>query len=770
MHLRPGLRVKLLSGYLTALLLMAAIGYVWLDERRDYLAREDEYARINRSREEALVLYARLVSLSLLGETATEWEQEDAEEYRRQRMDIERSLDGLGNIVSRSETDSVRGLLECKEERLLSIMRLSGERDKVAVRITRHVPAPAKIAEEPPKKKKRGGFLGLFGKKEKQQSPPEQSQERDPRHGMIAVHQEQNRRLSELSDSLALDNRRLNRRLQGIVARIERKVQADIKKADARMATSRERSLLQTGCLTGVLVLLLILSYTVIRRDAARIWKYRHKTLELIGKLKRTVRQNEELIASRKKAMHTVTHELRTPLTAITGYAGLMAKEGDIDKTAAYLRNIRQSAGRMRDMLDTLLGFFRLDNGKEQANLSPCRISAITHILETEFMPAAMDKGLSFTVTARADAVVLADKERILQIGNNLLSNAIKFTENGGISLTTDYDGGMLKLIVEDTGTGMTDEEQQRVFGAFERLSNAAAKDGFGLGLSIVQRIVAMLGGTVLLESERGKGSRFTVEIPAQRAEELPEHVNRKQLHEHAFRDVIAIDNDEVLLLMLKEMYAQEGIHCDTCTDTAELMERIRGKEYSLLLTDLHMPEIDGFGLLELLRSSNVGNSRVIPVVAATASGSCSEAELIGSGFAGCLFKPFSISELMEVSDRCAIKETPDGKPDFSALLSYGNEAVMLEKLMTETEKEMQTIREAATEKDLQKLDSLTHHLRSSWEVLRADQPLNVLYRLLHVDVLPDVEALSHAVTAVLDKGAEIIRLAEEERRKYEDG
>ena len=79
------------------------------------------------------------------------------------------------------------------------------------------------------------------------------------------------------------------------------------------------------------------------------------------------------------------------------------------------------------------------------------------------------------------------------------------------------------------------------------------------------------------------------------------------------------------------------------------------------------------------------------------------------------------------VSDRCAIKATPDGKPDFSALLSYGNEAVMLEKLITETEKEMQAVRDAAKEKDLQKLDSLIHHLRSSWEVLRADQPLNVL-------------------------------------------
>ena len=221
---------------------------------------------------------------------------------------------------------------------------------------------------------------------------------------------------------------------------------------------------------------------------------------------------------------------------------------------------------------------------------------------------------------------------------------------------------------------------------------------------------------------------------------------------------------------MLKEMYSQEGIHCDTCTDAAALMEMIRQKEYSLLLTDLNMTDINGFELLELLRSSNVGNSPTIPVVVATASGSCNKGELLSKGFAGCLFKPFSLSELMEVSDRCAIKATPDGKPDFSALLSYGNEAVMLEKLITETEKEMQAVRDAAKEKDLQKLDSLIHHLRSSWEVLRADQPLNVLYGLLRGDALPDGEALSHAVTAVLDKGVEIIRLAEEERRKYEDG
>lgn len=221
---------------------------------------------------------------------------------------------------------------------------------------------------------------------------------------------------------------------------------------------------------------------------------------------------------------------------------------------------------------------------------------------------------------------------------------------------------------------------------------------------------------------------------------------------------------------MLKEMYAQEGIHCDTCTDAAELIEMIRRKEYNLLLTDLNMPGINGFELLELLRSSNVGNSQTIPVVVATASGSCDAKELLAKGFAGCLFKPFSISELMEVSDKCAIKATLDGKPDFSALLSYGNEAVMLEKLITETEKEMQAILDAATQNDLQELDALTHHLRSSWEILRADQPLRILYGVLHGKDKSDYEALSNVVSAVLDKGAEIIRQAKEERRKYENG
>ena len=113
---------------------------------------------------------------------------------------------------------------------------------------------------------------------------------------------------------------------------------------------------------------------------------------------------------------------------------------------------------------------------------------------------------------------------------------------------------------------------------------------------------------------------------------------------------------------------------------------------------------------------------------------------------------------------------TQNEVPDFFTLLSYGNESVMLEKLIAETEKEMQAIREAGNKKNLQDLDALIHHLRSSWEILRADQPLRELYKLLHSEGTPEDKTIGNAVKAVLDKGSEIIRLAKVERRKYNNG
>ena len=764
---------KLIScGYILIFILIGMIIYCYQYEWKKLEVLEKENRTTDELRRHVNELNFRLTGFSLLGETILEWEDKDIANYHLQRMALDSMLYYFTSIYPSERIDSVRYLLEDKEKQMRRIVQMLDEQKSIKERIARQVPEIAyKSTQEQPKKPKRKGFLGIFGKKEEAKPTVTTTMLHSLGRNMIAEQQAQSRRLSEHADSLAARNAELNRQLQSLIRQIDGKIQADLQKREDEIATMREKSFIQIGGLTGFVVLLLVISYIIIHRNITRIKRYKRETADLIEQQKQSIKQNEALIASRKKAVHTITHELRTPLTAITGYAGLMRKDCNTDKIGTYIRNIQESSDRMREMLNTLLNFFRLDNGKEQPNFSACRISAITHTLETEFMPIAINKGLTLTIHCHKDAFVCTDKERILQIGNNLLSNAIKFTENGSVSLRADYDNGLLKLIVEDTGTGMTEEEQQRVFGAFERLSNAAAKDGFGLGLSIVQRIVTMLGGIIRLESDKGKGSRFTVEIPMQTVEELPEQINQTQIHcNHVFHNVIAIDNDEVLLLMLKEMYVQEGIHCDTCTNAAELMEMIRRKEYSLLLTDLNMPDINGFELLELLRTSNVGNSKTIPVVVTTASGSCSREELMERGFSGCLLKPFSISELMEVSDKCAMKGNRNEKPDFTSLLSYGNEAVMLEKLITETEKEMQAIREAGLKKDLQELDALTHHLRSSWEILRADQPLRELYKLLHSDGTPDDKTIGNAVKAVLDKGSEIIQLAKEERRKYENG
>ena len=760
---------KILLGYVILIAVIGSMAAIMFHERNRVHRIEEEITEIREANQTINAAHRHITALATLGESAIAWDDEDFQEYQLRRQKVDSLLQILprdyGEFISFSQIDTFRILLANKEEHLFHTMKIHQRQDSLLLEQLPAVTEQATSFRTVTRKKK--GIAGFFGAKETVQVPMPSS----PLHSLNKQLISRQQQISDNTDSLRVQNKELNSKLSALLQELDKQSQVAFQNKELNIKESYERSIIIVTILIISAIVLLVVSYWIIQRDIRAKERARERQEKLIGQLNKSAQQNEALIASRKKAVHTITHELRTPLTAITGYIGLMREERDKKKTGQYIQNVLQSSNRMRDMLNTLLDFFRLDNGKEQPRLSPCRISAIAHTLEMEFMPTAMNKGIFLKVTNGSDAIVLTDKERIIQIGNNLLSNAIKFTEEGSVSLTTDYTNGILTITVEDTGTGMTEEEQQRAFNAFERFSNAAAKDGFGLGLAIVYNIVVMLGGKTRLESKKGKGSRFTVEIPVQEAEEVPEKTIQTYIcQKDRNLSVVAIDNDEVLLQMLKDMYAQEGIHCDTCTNVAELMEMIRRKAYGLLLTDLNMPDINGLELLELLRSSNVGNAKTIPVAVATASGSCERENLLAHGFAGCLFKPFSISELMEVSNKCAMKATPCGKPDFSTLLSYGNEAIMLEKLIAETEKEMQEVRDAATRKNLQELDALTHHLRSSWEILHADQPLRELYGLLHNVTTPDDNSLNHAVTLVLDMGREIIRLAKEERRKCKNG
>ena len=517
----------------------------------------------------------------------------------------------------------------------------------------------------------------------------------------------------------------------------------------------------------GVALLLLVVSHTIIVRDIQRRECGRKKREELVVKLQETIGRNEELITARRNIIQTVTHELRTPLTAITGNAELLLKDTETNSRIRYVQTIYDAAGRMAEMINNLLVYFRLDSGKETLNVKPFKLCSIAETLTTEFAPLAKGKQLTFTVKNQADEIVSGDKNRIISIGSNLLSNAIKFTKNGIITLSTDYKNDIFTLSVSDTGTGMTKKQQTRIFTPFERLGNAVTEDGFGLGLAIVADTVKLLKGNITVESEPGKGSRFTVRLPLPKAEEAM--VSEKTNAGHSTLSgcsVLAIDNNGMLLDMMKEMYKQSGVECDTCQSVDELTDKMRMKDYDLLITDLKMPEVNGYEILELLRTSEIGNSRTIPIIAATAAGYIEEEELTGKGFAAVLYKPYSIDELLVVTEHC-IKWNKTSLIDLSPLLAFGDKRRTLEKLATTTQSDMEEVRKAAEAKDIEALDNWVHHLRSSWMLIKAEQPLAVLYEAIHKDEVSEKE-LSDAIGKVLAQGKAITDLARKEAERWE--
>lgn len=756
--------------YISIFLIVSGIVYTWFHEWQEVEALEVGNQQIDEFRKEVNHIHIRLIEFSLLGETVLDWNEADLENYHAQRLALDSALCLFNKIHSIERIDSVRSLLEDKERQMFQIVRLIDEQQSINKKIANQAPVIVqKIVHEQPKKPKRKGFLGIFGKKEEMKPTTTTTTLRSPDRNMVNEQKEHSRRLSEQADGLAARNAELNRQLQGLIRQIENKVQADLQNREVEITAMRKLSFMQIGGLMGFILFLLVVSYIIIYLDGKRIKRYKRETEDLILQLKESVRQNEELIDSRKKAMHTITHELRTPLAAIHGYAELIQKNNAETRIDRYSEHIHLSSQRMLAMLNSLLDFFRLDNGKERLVSIPFRLEDIAHTLKVEFQNIAENKNLCLVIENNADIVLTGDKNRILQIGNNLLSNAIKFTENGGVSMTTDYNNGVLTLVVEDTGTGMTKEEQQRIFTAFERLPNATAQDGFGLGLSVVKRIVDMLKGTIEVQSEKGKGSRFTVRLPMPVADTILEEKIQGMTDRHILKpcSVLVLDDNEMLLSMIKEMYVHAGVCCDTFDNVDDMTEAMRKRNYDLLVTDMKMPEMNGYEVLELLRSSNIGNARDIPVIVATASGSCDAEELIKRGFAECLFKPFTLEELIAATEN-ALKTKPDDLPDLKPLLAYGDSGAMLDRLIAETGKDMQDFSKAGVNLDRRALEDVSHRLRSSWAVIHADNPLWLLHGCIQSGC-SDVE-LQQSVKAVLKKGDMIIELVKEERRKCDNG
>ena len=751
---------------------IASMAAILVHERERVREIEAESAEIRQVRSDINSVHRHITRLAILGEGVIGWEDADSTRYRILRLRTDSLLQALKPhctaYVLPSQIDTLRTLLAEKEAHLLHIMEVFIRQDAADSLLVNHLPKVARRATRiRTVRQKKSGLAGIFGGKKTVQILPSAKELQQFSDSLIALQHAQTAEMEAYTDSLRMLGRKLNTELNRLVSDLDGQAQEAFTQKERKIAEAQALSVRLFTATISAAIILLFLSYLTIHRELKRNADEKKKREKLIGELQKSNEANEKLIKLRRNLIQNVIHELRTPLTVISGNAELLLNDTEADSRMRHAQTIHDAAGRMAGMINNLLVYFRLDSGKETPSIKPFKLRSIIGTLETEFAPLAKNKGLNFKIESETDEIVSGDRNRIISIGGNLLSNAIKFTKNGTVTLSTDYKNDVFTLSVSDTGTGMTKEQQVRIFTPFERLGNAVTEDGFGLGLAIVSDTVKLLDGNITVESEPGKGSRFTVSLPLPKAEETMATEKTNAGHSTLSGcSVLAIDNNGMLLDMMKEMYRQSGVECDICQSVDELTDLIRAKDYDLLVTDLKMPEVNGYEVLELLRTSEIGNSQTIPIVAATAAGYAEEKELTGKGFAAVLYKPYSIDELLTVTERC-IKRNKTSRIDLSSLLAFGDKRRTLEKLAATTQSDMDEVRKAAEAGDMEALDNWVHHLRSSWMLIKAEQPLKMLYDTIHKEKISD-EELSAAVDAVLAQGKRIVDLARKEAERWD--
>ena len=792
------LKLKIITGYVVLVLLFLVLLVLTYREnnRLSVIDKYSETSLIQQKQAEAITV--QILDIAMLSEQAIVWDKDDITTYWEKRDKVVSSLKRLQNQLpegnQRRRITSILRLLSAKETQTLAIVedlkelrasnKLVNERMPNIIQQTKQ--EKQKLAEQikdnyVKSEKENKGFLGLFHNKKKSRLRTEKVNEtvlqrnqdssgilfHSLANEMQQVQKKKSERLLLHMDSLNRQNTYLDHEINRLTMEFSRTVQVHAKEKSATYFLGQEKTLRLISYLGIGATLLAIVFYFILHRDLKKRLRYRMQ-------LERLNHKNEELLRARKNMMLTVSHDLRAPLTAIRGCTELLIDERYKGKRTQLCETILLSSDSMTVLMNTLLNFYRLDTGKVQLNCAPFRLKSLTDTLAAEFNTIAHKAGLIFsTKCIGGDTVVTGDRERLIQIAGNLLSNALKFTPSGEVQLKLCYQEGTLTIEVSDTGTGMTPEQIGQIFKPFERLENAETREGFGLGLAIAQGLTALLNGKIEVQSVHGKGSTFTVLIPLPITEE--QHFTQEVTQScnlPAGLRVLAIDDDAVLLLMTQDMLIRSRVRCDICSDVQELTEKIREQEYDLLITDIRMPQMSGFDLLELLRTSDIGNSRTIPMLAVTARADCGETDFVKAGFTGCLYKPFSITELLSAVQSCFgghVKQS-SLQANFSELLSSEqNGKEMLKLLIRETEKDMQTLIESLEKEDRPATTLLVHHLLPLWEIVRADIPLRELCQVLAEGNGMKDEKVRNAVDSVIATGKQLaMQAAEKIKEGYE--
>lgn len=474
------------------------------------------------------------------------------------------------------------------------------------------------------------------------------------------IQNEEQKRNSRQQENVAARLNRLQRvslqlsqRTGLLLEHIQREEKNALQKALGHATQSRHKMVVRIAIIGLVAILIAALLVAYILRDIKRERRDRQRIVE-------AKTETERIMAQRERLLLTITHDIKAPAASIAGFIELLSEQVSRPKALAYIDSMRHSAIHLQQLVAALLDYHLLESGKaERHDVSFVPQQLAKNCVE-EFKPMAAEKGLDITLgtlTPNCGDLWRSDAFRVKQIMSNLIGNAVKYTDRGGVKVEIRISPRQhLIIYVSDTGRGMSQADCQRIFDAFTRLPNGQGKEGVGLGLSITREVVQMLGGTITVTSEEGKGSCFTVSLPIKKEEkkqkkDVEENVASVETNRSSTEakeatteiNILAVDDDALQLELFKEMAHKIGgakLNISTTTSASEAIKLAEETKPQIMFTDIEMPEMSGKDMLKHVKNSDMST------VAMTAHDLSIMTSLKKAGFSTCLFKPFNAATL----------------------------------------------------------------------------------------------------------------------------
>lgn len=569
-------------------------------------------------------------------------------------------------------------------------------------------------------------------------------------HKVFQTRQESMRTLDARINQLRIAGGRVSQRVNQLLDNIEDDEQKAMEVRIAHEQDIRQQAAWTMATIAILAVLLVLIFFTIIWRDITRSNHYRKE-------LEKAKLYAENLLVAREKLMLTITHDIKAPAGSIIGYIDLLIRLVQDRRQQFYLHNMKSSANHLLDLITSLLDYHRLEAGKMDIHPVTFNPHELFESIYTSFLPGAEKKQLTLNFEENIPRTLNleGDPFRIRQIAENLISNALKFTSQGSITIQVDYEQNRFTFRVEDTGCGMSIQEQQRVFQAFTRLQSAQGQEGFGLGLSITKKLVELLNGEITIESAPGKGSMFQVVLFLPKVTKAPITQVETLSDDKKQWCILLIDDDRIQLNLTEVMiydlfnHAQHNIPpvIKCCTQPEELFKLIASETFDIVFTDIQMPAMNGFELLQKLRSLDVSQAKNIPVIAITARSDMDETDFCTQGFAGCLHKPFNQTELLKIFKthmqddwkENTVQTETDSKPsdtectyNFSPLTAFSGDDPaaaheILETFIGESTKNYERMKQALSNKDMADLCNVAHKMLPTFTMIEARKAIPAL-------------------------------------------